>query len=495
MASSEHDLPSSTPAHALPNGWPRITESSPVRDLGPGNMDYERCAALHNELVTRALQGRGGKMPPNPRTWWEARAPSEEIVNILHPSLIEFLKRAWDEEVLPPNTKLFAYLGGTKYPQHMRENESLFAALDDDDPGRFVKLYESSHYRVADDEGIFFDQRTLKASFIEDINDTFIIVTKEWAWMPLEVILDSYLQMIDEGKAQAVSTDQAKLLKMDFLHGLMEPWIIHQYTKTDIERATTAFNRLLYAIDRRIPHGDTSTTPMNLPWHDPATFENQDVLPPSSFAHEFLKSISNRTIRFRYIAPGIRFPTVAEFKNQPITDFVTSPHNHLGQHPGNCPLRILEIDHAGQQQQEQHLVNNQYLGLSKVAAGVYIPHVVSEWPQFWSNDFRLILPFAIGSAGWARHSTGQPFGVKSYDYLDDDPTPRDVHGDLYQSGMTNGITNFHPVQIDRVLNNWADRVEKGDWEVDREGVMGGIDKFREADTEKHWRKYWIPLSW
>jgi hypothetical protein len=51
------------------------------------------------------------------------------------------------------------------------------------------------------------------------------------------------------------------------------------------------------------------------------------------------------------------------------------------------------------------------------------------------------------------------------------------------------------VQIDKVLNNWADRVERGDWEVDEDGVVGGIDKFREADTEAHWQKYWIPPSW
>jgi hypothetical protein len=75
------------------------------------------------------------------------------------------------------------------------------------------------------------------------------------------------------------------------------------------------------------------------------------------------------------------------------------------------------------------------------------------------------------------------------------PTPCDDHGAMYQGGTTNGITNFHLVQIDKVLNNWADRVEKGDWEVDEDGVAGGIDKFREADTEAHWQKYWIPPSW
>ncbi|KAK1146012.1 hypothetical protein N8T08_003660 [Aspergillus melleus] len=319
MASSEHNLSSSTPARAIPNGWPRITESSPIRDLGPGTMDYERCAALHNELLTRAVKGQGGQMPSKPPTWWEARGPSEEVANSLHPSLIEFLKRAWDEDVLSPYFRLFVFLGALKFPNNLRDRGVTRHEWEDEE-GRLVKLYESSHYRAADDE-------------------------------------DSYLQMVDDEKAQVVSKDQAKLLKMDFLHGFMEPWIIHQYTKADLERATTAFKRLVRAIESRIPHRDDSTTVTNLPWHDPATFEDQSVLPPSSFAHEFLQSISDCSVRFRYVAPGIRFPTVTEFQDQPITDFITSPHNHLGQYPGNCPLRILQIDDAEHPQPVAHVTD------------------------------------------------------------------------------------------------------------------------------------------
>lgn len=115
------------------------------------------------------------------------------------------------------------------------------------------------------------------------------------------------------------------------------------------------------------------------------------------------------------------------------------------------------------------------------------------WPQFWTNGCRLLLPFSIGGSGWARQSNGEPFGVTGY--LNKEQKFRGSHGDLYQSGITNGITNGHLVQMDKVLNNWAERVEMGDWGVDEDGVAGGIDKFREADTEAHWQKYWIPPSW
>lgn len=44
-----------------------------------------------------------------------------------------------------------------------------------------------------------------------------------------------------------------------------------------------------------------------------------------------------------------------------------------------------------------------------------------------------------------------------------------------------------------VLKTWLGMVERGDWKIDRYGVAGGIDVWREADTEQDWEKYVIPL--
>jgi hypothetical protein len=33
----------------------------------------------------------------------------------------------------------------------------------------------------------------------------------------------------------------------------------------------------------------------------------------------------------------------------------------------------------------------------------------------------------------------------------------------------------------------------GDWLVGEEGIVGGIEKFKEADTKEHWKEYVIPL--
>ncbi|KAL3486791.1 hypothetical protein BJX62DRAFT_228508 [Aspergillus germanicus] len=191
-----------------------------------------------------------------------------------------------------------------------------------------------------------------------------------------------------------------------------------------LERATTAFK--------------VDLTPINLPWHYAATFLNQDILPPFLFARKFLEAISNCKVRLRYIAPGIRFPT----------------------RPGDCPLRIFQIDDA----EQQPIAHDQRFRLRNIAAGLYIHPVVQHWPLFWSNRCRLLLPFGIA----------EPFGLEWY--ISDMVKPRDTHADLYQGGTINGITNFHLVQVDKVLNNWADRIERGDWEVDKDGVAGEIDK-------------------
>jgi hypothetical protein len=84
-----------------------------VRGLGPGVLDYERCAALPNELLRRGVEGSDRKMPPSPRTYWKAAASSEEIASLLQLPVVEFLKRAYVEyPLLPERGALFHFLEG-----------------------------------------------------------------------------------------------------------------------------------------------------------------------------------------------------------------------------------------------------------------------------------------------------------------------------------------------------------------------------------------------
>jgi hypothetical protein len=117
------------------------------------------------------------------------------------------------------------------------------------------------------------------------------------------------------------------------------------------------------------------------------------------------------------------------------------------------------------------------------ARGLFIDNVITRHPEYFANGSSLRLPFPIGRNRKARMSNGQPIRVRD-------------HNSLYQQAyLSNGIDNGHAVQIHKILDSWAEQVEQGDWDVGVDGVLGGIGKFREADTEEHWRKYWISPSW
>jgi hypothetical protein len=79
--------------------------------------------------------------------------------------------------------------------------------------------------------------------------------------------------------------------------------------------------------------------------------------------------------------------------------------------------------------------------------------------------------------------------------MERNPKPKGARHELYQSGFPTGFTDIRSVQVHKVLDNWAGMVEKGYWVVDREGVAGGIKKFKDADTEEQWEKYTVPHSW
>lgn len=93
----------------------------------------------------------------------------------------------------------------------------------------------------------------------------------------------------------------------------------------------------------------------------------------------------------------------------------------------------------------------------------------------------------IGSNGFAR---GVPFKRARF--------PGTERPDqLYQADLFSGYSGYLPWDsrssyLHKVLESWAERVEMGDWQVDQDGVVGGIDKFKEADTGEHWREYFIP---
>ncbi|KAL4879022.1 hypothetical protein BJY04DRAFT_220618 [Aspergillus karnatakaensis] len=459
-------------------------------------MDYQRCADLHNRII-----GKGRLRPGKPLvTWWEKHVPSEEVTTRLTPSLIEFLKRAHTHTALDDaTTPFFFYFLSQLSPPDDLLSDSFLKNVDEE---RYVLLYTSSHWKAEDTLGLAFDLHTSTAILIADYNECHDICLHAYNWLPLETILEGYLDMIDHGKVAPVSVSDFKAIRSADPHcpTHIPPWVLYRYTPTDVEKAVTALKRLLDAIENRLPEAEpnpdqqdtardaqNSIMPHFLPWSDPSTFTlRPDLTPPKTFAFEFLKSIASFTVPFRYIAPGIRFPTAEEFLAQSSAWFPGFPGGH--------PLRIFQVDLPTTAPASALPTpiprNHPYPQGSR--PGFYITQVHPYGDWHFANESHLSLPFKLGGNGYAVQSSGEPLGYnikRGYD------APENSGRTLYQSGYPTGFTDWRLVQVHKVLENWAEMVEEGLWGVDGDGVAGGIEVFREADTEEGWEDYVIPLSW
>lgn len=125
-----------------------VSDDNPARD--EGDLDYERCAVLHNAIVKHGWVAGGRSLDDLPlTTCWEADEEGwEDNTDRLQPSMIEFLKRAYDT-ALPDTTplhncasrqyKFFYFLSGLVWPQ----GHEFYALLDSigDFPGHYMTLY------------------------------------------------------------------------------------------------------------------------------------------------------------------------------------------------------------------------------------------------------------------------------------------------------------------------------------------------------------------
>jgi hypothetical protein len=281
--------------------------------------------------------------------------------------------------------------------------------------------------------------------------------------------------MIDEGKVTAIprqiSSQRGYADPAEPPH--VTPWKLNAYTTIDVRKAIAAMKHLIDAFEAKIDRlAQPASEYVDLPWRNPAAFP-EELIPESSFDYEFLKGIAELRVRFRYIAPGIRFPTLDEFLNHPY-------------YYGHQSLQILQIETTDSTPSDPPDPGAfQYIG-------VHISDVVPQSKFHFTNGFQLELPFRIGANGFAEQSSGELLGVNIGDRHE---VPKGSRGQLYQMGYPNGWTDYHDVRIHKVLENWAEMVESEAWEIDVNGVVGGIEKFMDADTEEHWEKYVLLHSW
>ncbi|KAJ9273635.1 hypothetical protein DTO212C5_269 [Paecilomyces variotii] len=358
-------------------------------------------------------------------------------------------------------------------------------------------MHHATGFNCGDEMGLLFDQYTCKAAFVELFDDVIPICDNGYGWKPLEEIYGAYLEMIKEGKIEACTPDGKK--SKESRSDAFGPWIFNDYTTFDIQKSVEALKYLLDVIEakrsswlkRSGSEKGGGNEKVSLPWTDPAILDIAGIQ-QNTFAREFCEESAKwtRELSFRYIAPGIRIPTVEEFIAQPFNR--NGQRNTFGQ---KMHVLLFQADNGELFSNQTVPIPNTWLNYNgctdvPITTGLYLigDHRMN---QAFENSCQLLLPFMFGANGWARLSDNEVMGMEP---IDDEPSPLDVNSELYQSGY-NGFFGSRQVQLHKVLTNWADRVKCGDWTVNEAGVEGGIEKFREADTEANWQKHWLPLTW
>jgi hypothetical protein len=327
-------------------------------------------------------------------------------------------------------------------------------------------------------------------------------MNKRIEWEPLEVILDAYLEMIEQGKIRALPEKQIEGLTLIEQNSRFKPWMIYSYTEYDLERALDSFSSLTAAIEQKISQSRPSLpTAEGSFWsriwrflvgttglaaeHAREPLADQDTIRAAnitSFAKEFLSRATKPT--FRCIAPGIAIQTAEELRDQPYLVIHPDPEESYAAMP------ILLFRGPGIISNFEPLFGRWWDELEKYPPGLYLEPVFG--PAEFADSIQFVLPYGIGGNGFARVSDGGLIGeVRDSDR---EHTGRDKHNELYSKGW-NPFIFWYGTKLYLVFDNWKKMVDEGHWQVDENGVAGGIEKYREADTEERCDLYTIPMHW
>lgn len=467
----------------------RISDEQPVSELE--GLDHERCAALHNHIVELGWTQRGLTLDAlDKRTWWECYSDDAALASVSHSldtSVISFLNTAWHgfamETAIQPHL-FHRYLARLCSPGELLQNVNYDEDEDDSNKRRFVTLYMANWALDATHPlGLVLDQDTGTAMQHMSIHDCEITMNGRQIWLPLEMILDGFVDMIDQGKVLAVSG------AYDGEQERTEPWIMPSYTRQDLDDTVQAFQHLVNTIHAKMPSQPQNTEEGLL---DLVTGGLPQSLPSDCFAYQFLAQSLRPS--FNNIAPGLRIAEHQPFA--PVSVQVES--NKL------YPLLLFSSTHPAHQETrrapwgEEIPISPFPCGFDTASvypAGLYLTEAKPHGTHPFEDGCKLVLPFLLGGNAFVRTSDDALIGehVRSAgENAAAEVEPRST--ELYQLGFNHFIA-AHDVQLKYVLWKWAEMVEEGKWEVDAEGVVGGVEKWKEADTQEHWSDYQLPMSW
>ncbi|CAD0096051.1 unnamed protein product [Aureobasidium mustum] len=467
----------------------RITDEQPVRELE--TLDHERCAALHNQIVELGWTQRGLALDKlDKRTWWQCYGGDAALASIsarLDCSVISFLQAAWHGFAMDSSELrhgFHRYLVGLASPEQLWQNVNYAEDEDDSNKQRYLTLYMANWALGASHPlGLVLNQEDGTAMQHMSIHDTDVTMNGRQTWLPLEIILDGLIDMIEQGKVVAVDEDY------DGEQERTEPWIMPPYTEQDVQDTLQAFRSLVDAVSTRMPtqiqHTENSII-------DLVTGGDLDCLPSDSFAYRFLSQA--KAPPFIYIAPGLRIADHQPFAAVPLEEESAELFPLLLFRSTRSAYRETRRAPWGEDIFDSPFPH-EFHSITTYPAGLYLTETEPQETHPFEDGCRLVLPFTLGNNACARTSDGALIGEKLHSHGDIDVASiKPKSTELYQLGY-NHFIEAHDVQLKHVLWKWVDMVEEGKWKVDAQGVVGGMEKWKEADTEDVWQDYQLLMSW
>ncbi|KAK1816483.1 hypothetical protein LTR12_009074 [Friedmanniomyces endolithicus] len=464
--------PSPTNPLFAPIAKHRITPTNPPNEKFSGDLDVDRCAALHNTLMLYGWISCGRPLASLKKASWWSRHGSQSLLKILRPELVRFLGKIFDVE----GHCFFYHLRGLARPGEMM---MLGEVLEDEELGRglagvgakgegkeevggkwrFVVLYATPVALVSHPAGLVYDQHAHRAILMPTYHHVFDLRDKGLPWQSLETVLSAYIDMIEAEKVLALHAEVHAA--SNGIPGLL-PWLAQPYTQSDLTSCLETWQKLVFAIEKKadITRSDDLARLCSRSALDAANV-------PKGFAHDLLLHAASSSIWF--IAPGIRLPKVEEFIYQPFAPICAQyPAETAGM---KMPFLFLRC--PGEVSAKEAKFRYPFSTLPSVPCGLYLDAFPNAKNPF-EDACRLVLPIRLGGNRYARTSDFRPI--------------RKTFSDLYQVDI-NPFVMRHGPKLVGVLENWLLNVESGHWRVNSLGVEGGLGVWRLADTREDWWRY------